>query len=100
MEERIFFVADVDKHRFEPVLDVFHPAFENAADDVAVARPLDRILFKDAVFEQGDPLLEFLGINDQFVPGLARSHSKDAFDAFGHGNEFGSKLLQHWGRKF
>ena len=34
MEERIFFEADVNKHRLQPHLDVFDFTLVNAADDV------------------------------------------------------------------
>ena len=97
MEERIFLEADIDEHGLEAVLDVFHAALVDAADDVAVAGPLDRVFLEYAVFEQRDALFEFFGTDDKLVAGLAWSHPEHFFDAFGHGNEFGSKFLKHWG---
>ena len=54
VQEGVFFEADIDEHRLEPVLDVFYAAFKNAADDVAFGGPFDRVFLELPVFEQCD----------------------------------------------
>ena len=70
-------------------------ALEDGADDVAVALALDGVFLEDTVFEQGDAALEPLRIDDELGAGLARGQANHAFDAFGHGKEFGVKFGKH-----
>ena len=79
------------------MLNVLHAAFEDAADDIAIARTFDGIFFKYAILEERDPSLELFAVDDNFVAGLAWSHPKHAFHAFGHGNECVGKFAKHWG---
>ena len=92
MEEGVLLEADIDEHGLQAVLDVFDAAFEDGADDVAVALALDGVFLEHAVFEQGDAALEALGVDDEFVTGLARGQANQAFDAIGHGKKFGVKF--------
>ena len=97
MEEGVLLEADVDEHRLEAVLDVFDAALEN---EPTMLRSLSRSMeysSRTAVFEQRDAAFEPFGIDDEFVAGLARGQADHAFDAFGHGKEFGVKLGEHWG---
>ena len=95
MEEGIFFKADINEHRLEGVFDISDSSFKNTSDDVAIRLAFDRVLLENAIFEEGDSSLELFAIDDEFVAGLARSQSDEAFDAFGHGNEFGVKFTKH-----
>ena len=83
MEKGVFLQADVDKHRLQARLDVFDPAFVNAARDVAGAVALDAIFLELAVLEKGDPAFEFLDADDDFVAGLA-TQAKNSFHLFDH----------------
>ena len=65
MKEGVFLEADVDKHGFEALFDVFHPALVDAADDVAVGDALDVVFLELAVFEDGHAFFEFLGVDDE-----------------------------------
>ena len=101
MEEGVLLEADIHEHRLQAVLDVFDAAFEDGADDVAVALALDGVLLEHAVFEQGDAALEPLGVDDELVTGLARGQANQAFDAIGHGKKFWVKFGKHrWERRF
>ncbi len=67
VEEGVFIQADIDEHGFEALLDVFHAAFEDAADDVLVAFALDGVFLKQAVLDEGDAAFEFFHIHDDGV---------------------------------
>ncbi len=57
MEKGVFLEADVDEHGFQPMLDIFDFAFEDAADDVPIGVAFDVIFFEHAVLEKGDALV-------------------------------------------
>ena len=53
MEEGILLKTNVDKHGFEAAFNVLHAAFEDAANDVRLAGPLDGVFFESLTFEYG-----------------------------------------------
>src|SRR4030095_2910985 len=71
MQERIFFEADVNKHRLQTHLDVFDFTFVNAAYDVPRALTLDAEFLESATLEQSHAGLEFLHTQNELVAGLA-----------------------------
>jgi hypothetical protein len=58
MKEGILIEADINKHGFEALFDVFDAAFEDSSDDVVVAITLDIVFFKDTVLEESGPTFE------------------------------------------
>src|SRR5262249_20944259 len=67
MKERIFFEADVNKHRLQPHLDVFDLTLVNAAYDVPCALTLDAVFLEAAALEQSHTGLEFLHTENELV---------------------------------
>ncbi len=53
---------------------------------------LDGVFLEHAVLEERHAALEFFGVDDEFVAGLAGARPIKAFDTFGHGKEFGVEL--------
>src|SRR5450432_3321798 len=87
MQKRVFLQTDIDKHRFEAVLDILDPAFVNAARDVARPLAFDAIFFELSILEQRDAALEFFDTDDQFVAGLATRQPENSFHLFYHNAE-------------
>ena len=50
MKKRVFFEADVDKHRLQPHLDVSDFSLVDAADDIPRGATFDAIFLQPAVF--------------------------------------------------
>ena len=67
VQERVLLEPDIDECGLEPGLQVFDAALEHAGDDSRLGRPLDAELFELAVFEHGDPVLQRLGVDDDFL---------------------------------
>ena len=88
-----FLEADVHEHGLEAVLDVLHPAFENAADDVAVGLALDGVFLELAVLEQRDAPLELLAVDDELDARGFGSQSQNAFYFFDHKLPLSSEVL-------
>jgi hypothetical protein len=84
VEESVLLQSDVHEHGLETLLDVAHPAFVNAADDVLGAGALDGVFLQHAVLDHGDALFEFLGVDDDadaFVEiGIAGKKFANGFD--------------------
>ncbi len=65
MKEGVFLEADVDEHGLEALLDVFHAAFEDRADDVALADTLDIVFLQLTFLEDGHARFQFLDAEDE-----------------------------------
>ena len=79
MKERVFFEADVNKHRLQAHLDVSNFTLVNAADDVPRALTFDAVFLQPAVLEQGDARFEFFYAEYDLVAGLSRRKPQNFF---------------------
>src|ERR1700719_2068695 len=71
MKKSVLFEADINKHGFEPMFDVFDFSFEDTANNVSIGIPFDIVFFEYAIFEKRDAPLEFFTTDDYLVAGLA-----------------------------
>ena len=69
VEKRVLGVTDVDERGLEARIEILDPALVDAADHPVVGLALDLELLEPAVDEQGDPLFQRLGIDDQLPIG-------------------------------
>ena len=100
VQEGVFLKADVHESGLQTVLEVFHLAFENAADETLVRGAFDGELFELARFEHCDARLQGLGVDDdllvEFFDGL--NQALDFFDDF-RGHDF-DRVHEALGRLF
>ena len=69
VEKRVLGVTDVDERGLEARIEILDPALVDAADHPVVGLALDLEFLEPAVDEQGDPLFQRLGIDDQLPIG-------------------------------
>ena len=69
VEKRVLGVADVNEGGFEAGIEVLDAALVDAADHAVVGLALDFKFLEAAVDEERNPLLERLGIDDEFAVG-------------------------------
>src|SRR5206468_3074115 len=79
MKERVFFKADVNKHRLQAHLDVSDLALLDAADDVPRALTFDAVFLQPPVLEQGNAGFEFFHAEYELVAGFSRGKAQNLF---------------------
>ena len=92
VQERVFLEADVHERRLQTRFEVLDLALEDAGDDVLFGGALDAELLELAFFHDGDPILQRLGVDNDFLgdpfPATAGQQfftfSQNLFDSF-HG---------------
>ena len=75
MQEGVFLEADVHEHRLEAVLDVSHPALEDAPTMLRSVSRSVRVFLEAIVFQQRDALFKPLATDNEFVPGVLLSQA-------------------------
>ena len=66
MEKGVFFKANVNEHRLEPMFDVADFPLENAPNYVSFTVALDGVFLKLTVLKKSNAFFEFLAADDQF----------------------------------
>ena len=67
MQKGVLLEADVHERGFQAGLKVFDLSLEHAGDDARFGGALDGELFELAFFENGDAVLQRLGVDDDFL---------------------------------
>ena len=99
MKEGILFNANIDKGRFQPVLQVAHFALVNAGDYSLDIVSLDGEILQSIVFHDANSGFERLGVDDDF--GAGRLLGQELADKFLYaGNNSTLFLFLSWFRRY